>query len=154
MNYLLWDQYPCKGAYKTALGAAFAAIVRCSYSVWLLLAKAPIAVGFFSQFGVVTNRKVSRNKKTGKAKHYAFVEFQLPEVAAIAAEAMNGYMLFTQKLVCHVLRAAEVREDLFKGTNRRFRKVNWQQIEEKRHNQERTPEQQVHWVPILSQAVL
>ena len=103
----------------------------------------PALAGFFSQFGTVINRKVSRNKKTGKAKHYAFVEFQLPEVAAIAAEALNGYMLFTQKLVCHVLKASEVHKELFKGTNRRFRKVNWQQIEEKRHNQERTPEQQV-----------
>ena len=42
---------------------------------------------------------MSRNKKTGKAKHYAFLEFQYPEVAATAAEAMNDYMLFTQKLV-------------------------------------------------------
>ena len=54
---------------------------------------------FFTQFGNVTNVRVSRNKKTGKAKHYAFLEFQYPEVAATAAEAMNDYMLFTQKLV-------------------------------------------------------
>ena len=40
--------------------------------------------------------RVSRNKKTGAAKHYAFLEFASPEVAAIAAEAMDGYMLFTQ----------------------------------------------------------
>ena len=47
--------------------------------------------------------RVSRNKKTGKAKHYAFLEFQYPEVAATAAEAMNDYMLFTQKLVVRVV---------------------------------------------------
>ena len=40
--------------------------------------------------------RLSRNKKTGKAKHYAFLEFQYPEVAEVAAEAMNGYFLFTQ----------------------------------------------------------
>ena len=47
--------------------------------------------------------RVSRNKKTGKAKHYAFLEFQYPEVAATAAEAMNDYMLFTQKLVVKLI---------------------------------------------------
>jgi len=47
--------------------------------------------------------RVSRNKKTGKAKHYAFLEFQYPEVAETAAEAMNDYMLFTQKLVVRVV---------------------------------------------------
>lgn len=52
--------------------------------------------GFFAQFGRVTKVRVSRNKKTGAAKHYAFLEFASAEVAAIAAEAMDGYMLFTQ----------------------------------------------------------
>ena len=63
----------------------------------------PASAGFFTQFGNVTNVRVSRNKKTGKAKHYAFLEFQYPEVAATAAEAMNDYMLFTQKLVVRVV---------------------------------------------------
>ncbi len=63
----------------------------------------PCHAGFFSQFGRVTKVRVSRNKKTGKAKHYAFLEFQLPDVAAIAAEAMDGYMMFTQKLVVRLM---------------------------------------------------
>ena len=46
---------------------------------------------------------MSRNKKTGKAKHYGFLEFQYPDVAATAAEAMHDYMLFTQKLVVRVV---------------------------------------------------
>lgn len=62
-----------------------------------------LCAGFFSQFGKVTKVRVSRNKKTGKAKHYAFLEFQLADVAAIAAEAMDGYMMFTQKLVVRVV---------------------------------------------------
>jgi len=62
---------------------------------WLgLYARA--CAGFFAQFGRVTKVRVSRNKKTGAAKHYAFLEFASAEVAAIAAEAMDGYMLFTQ----------------------------------------------------------
>jgi nucleolar protein 15 len=54
--------------------------------------------GFFSQFGKLTRVRLSRSKKSGKAKHYAFLEFQYPEVAQVAAEAMNGYFLFSQKL--------------------------------------------------------
>lgn len=39
-----------------------------------------VHAGFFGQFGTVTKVRVSRNKKTGKAKHYAFLEFAFPEV--------------------------------------------------------------------------
>ena len=34
---------------------------------------------------------------------YAFVEFKFKEVAKIAAESMNGYMLYGKKLVCRVI---------------------------------------------------
>lgn len=44
--------------------------------------------------------RLSRNKKTGKAKHYAFLEFQHPDVARIVAGAMDGYFMFTQRLTC------------------------------------------------------
>ena len=54
--------------------------------------------------------RVSRNRKTGKAKNYAFLEFKSPEVAAVAAEAMDGYFLFMQKLVCHVLATKDQHE--------------------------------------------
>lgn len=97
--------------------------------------------GFFSQFGDVKHVKVSRSKKTGNAKHFAFLEFKSPEVAAIAAEAMNGYMLFTQKLVCSVLESSAVHPDLFKGTHKKFKKVPWAKIEAARHNQPRTTAQ-------------
>jgi hypothetical protein len=53
----------------------------------------------------VTKVRLSRNKKTAKAKHYAFLEFQYPDVAAVAAQAMDGYMLFKQKLSVHVMPA-------------------------------------------------
>lgn len=46
--------------------------------------------GYFSQFGAITRLRVSRNKKTAKARSYAFIEFASPDVAAIAAEAMDG----------------------------------------------------------------
>lgn len=67
--------------------------------------------------------RVSRSKKTAKSKHYAFLEFSSAEVARIAAEAMDGYLFFKQKLVAHVVPSEELHPDLFKGANRVFKKV-------------------------------
>ena len=50
----------------------------------------PSFSGYFSQFGAITRLRVSRNKKTAKARSYGFIEFASPDVAAIAAEAMDG----------------------------------------------------------------
>ncbi|PRW45663.1 MKI67 FHA domain-interacting nucleolar phospho [Chlorella sorokiniana] len=93
---------------------------------------------YFSQFGKVTKVRLSRNKKSGKSKGYAFLEFSSAEVAKIAADAMDGYMLFTQKLTSRVLPADEVHPDLFKGANRVFKQVPWQKIERERQNRDRT----------------
>ncbi len=71
-------------------------------------------LGFFSQFGKLTRVRLSRNKKTGKAKHYAFLEFQYPEVAAVAADAMNGYFMFKQKLEVKVRAEIKQRSSLEK----------------------------------------
>lgn len=53
---------------------------------------------FFKQFGKVTNLKLYRSHKTGRSHGYAFVEFQLKEVAAIVAETMSNYLMFTRIL--------------------------------------------------------
>ena len=98
---------------------------------------------FFGQFGVVTNVRVSRNKTTGKSKHYAFVEFQSAEVAAIAAEAMDGYFMFKQKLVCQLMPSESVHKELFKGANKKFRPPPRQKLERQRLHRPRTPEQLV-----------
>ena len=49
---------------------------------------------YFDQFGEISRLRISRNKKTGKSKHYGFIEFQDKEVAKIACEAMNNYLVF------------------------------------------------------------
>lgn len=49
--------------------------------------------GFFTQFGTVTRLRVSRNPKTGRSRHYGFVEFLERDVAAIAADTMDGYVM-------------------------------------------------------------
>ncbi|XP_044762574.1 MKI67 FHA domain-interacting nucleolar phosphoprotein-like [Coccinella septempunctata] len=54
---------------------------------------------YFSQFGRVTNVKVCRSKISGKSKGYGFIEFSTPEVANIAAETMNNYLMFKKRVV-------------------------------------------------------
>ena len=63
--------------------------------------------GYFSQFGEVSRLRLSRNKKTGKSKHYAFVEFKHPEVAEIVAESMNNYLLFESVLKVRLMTEEE-----------------------------------------------
>lgn len=53
----------------------------------------PQMTEYFKQFGVVTNVRVIRSKKTGNSKGFAFVEFKEPSVAEIVAETMNNYLM-------------------------------------------------------------
>jgi nucleolar protein 15 len=78
--------------------------------------------GYFSQFGTVIRLRLSRNKKTGQSKHYAFIEFSDEEVAQIVADTMNNYLLFGHILKCKVVPRDNIEyvESLFKGANRRF----------------------------------
>lgn len=96
---------------------------------------------YFSQFGKVSKIRLSRNKKTGKSKHYAFVQFQSSDVAKIVAEAMNGYMFFGQKLETRTLMKKEIHPELFKGANRVFKRIPWKKIEIERHNKVRSEEE-------------
>ncbi|KAH6639653.1 hypothetical protein C7974DRAFT_388944 [Boeremia exigua] len=76
---------------------------------------------YFSQFGRVLNLRLSRNKKTGASKHYAFVEFASAEVADIVARTMNNYLMFGHILKCSLVPKEQVHENLFKGANMRFK---------------------------------
>lgn len=63
---------------------------------------------YFSQFGQVVRLRLSRNKKTGKSKHYAFIEFENREVADIVVECMDNYLLFGHILKCRKLKSVHV----------------------------------------------
>lgn len=76
---------------------------------------------YFSQFGRVKRLRLSRNKKTGASKHYAFVEFQSSEVADIVARTMDNYLLFGHILKCKFVPADQVHPNLFKGAGERFK---------------------------------
>lgn len=76
---------------------------------------------YFSQFGTVTRLRLSRNKKTGASKHYAFIEFANADVADIVAKTMHNYLMFGHILQCRTIPAEQVHADLFKGANQRFK---------------------------------
>lgn len=84
---------------------------------------------YFGQFGPVLRLKLSRNKKTGNSKHYAFVEFAEASTADIVVKTMNNYLLFGRVLKVIRLANEDVHKDLFKGANRRFKKVPWNKLE-------------------------
>ncbi len=83
---------------------------------------------YFSQFGPIKRLRLSRNKKTGASKHFAFVEFDEKSTAEIVCKTMDNYLLFGHILKCQVVPKGKVHEDLFKGANRRFKKVPWNKM--------------------------
>jgi len=84
---------------------------------------------YFTQFGDVTRLRLSRNKKTGKSKHYAFIEFKNAQVAEIVAETMNNYLLYGHVLKCSVIPEDKLHPDTFVGANKKFKVIPWAKIE-------------------------
>lgn len=84
---------------------------------------------YFSQFGTVNHVRLSRSKKTGNSKHYAFLEFSSSDVAKIVASTMNNYLMFGHILKCSVISNEQVHPNLWKGADKRFKKVPWSSIE-------------------------
>ncbi|XP_012580501.1 PREDICTED: MKI67 FHA domain-interacting nucleolar phosphoprotein [Condylura cristata] len=91
---------------------------------------------YFSQFGTVTRFKLSRSKKTGNSKGYAFVEFESEDVAKIVGETMNNYLFGERLLKCHFIPPDQVHGELFKDWNMPFRPPSFPAV--KRYNQNRT----------------
>ncbi|XP_020382222.1 MKI67 FHA domain-interacting nucleolar phosphoprotein [Rhincodon typus] len=100
----------------------------------------PAIKKYFSQFGTVLRVRLSRSKKTGNSKGYAFVEFECEEVAKIVAETMNNYLFNERLLKCQVLPPEKVHPQLFKGGHTTFKKPNFPAVT--RYNKKRTPKQE------------
>lgn len=83
---------------------------------------------YFEQFGTILQLRLSRNRKTGASKHYAFVQFASDIVADIVAKTMDNYLLFNHILKVKLVPDEQVPENLFKGANKRFKKVPWNKI--------------------------
>nr|XP_056706346.1 MKI67 FHA domain-interacting nucleolar phosphoprotein [Euleptes europaea] len=91
---------------------------------------------YFDQFGTVTRLRLSRSKKTGNSKGYGFVEFECDEVAKIVANTMNNYLFCERLLKCEFMAPEKVHENLFKGSERKFRKPSHPAV--KRYNRRRS----------------
>ncbi|KAG0292749.1 MKI67 FHA domain-interacting nucleolar phosphoprotein [Linnemannia gamsii] len=96
---------------------------------------------YFSQFGKVLRLRLSRNKKTGKSKHYAFIEFASQEVADIVADTMDNYLLFGHQLKCKALQPTQIHPAMFLGANKKFKAIPWQKISKEKHNAEKSTAQ-------------
>ncbi|XP_061923486.1 MKI67 FHA domain-interacting nucleolar phosphoprotein-like [Entelurus aequoreus] len=94
---------------------------------------------YFEQFGNVLRLRLSRSKKTGGSKGYAFVEFDCDEVAKIVAETMNNYLMGERLVKCHVIPPEKVHEKLFAGNQRTFKRPSHPAIA--RYNKNHTSEE-------------
>ncbi|KAJ1365523.1 hypothetical protein KIN20_025883 [Parelaphostrongylus tenuis] len=70
---------------------------------------------YFTQFGRVKRVRVARSLKTGNFKGWAYVGFANKEVAEIAAETMNGYLMFEKRLSCHLMDPSKVPKSMKSG---------------------------------------
>lgn len=96
--------------------------------------------GYFTQFGDISRLRLSRNKKTGASKHYAFIEFASADVAQIVCETMDNYLLFSNLLKCKLIPSEKVHEKLFVGANKSYKPFNYALRNRQQHNKEFTPE--------------
>ncbi|XP_070770893.1 MKI67 FHA domain-interacting nucleolar phosphoprotein [Enoplosus armatus] len=101
----------------------------------------PQLKSYFEQFGKVLRLRLSRSKKTGGSKGYAFVEFDCDEVAKIVAETMNNYLMGERLIKCHVVAPEKVHEKLFVGSQKEFKKPSHPAVA--RYNKKHTAEQLV-----------
>ena len=84
---------------------------------------------YFTQFGDINRLRLSRNKKTGASRHWALLEFKSAGVANIVAGTMDNYLMFGHILKCKVVPKEQLHEDVWKGADKRFKKVPWNKME-------------------------
>lgn len=87
---------------------------------------------YFAQFGDITKLRLSRNRRTGASKHFAFIEFSSNEVAKIVAATMDNYMLFGHLLKCKYAEPNSLHPDVWKGANKKYRKVPHDKLDRER----------------------
>jgi RNA recognition motif-containing protein len=97
---------------------------------------------YFSQFGTISKLRLSRNRRTGESKHFAFIEFESDEVAKIVANAMDNYLMFGHILKCKYAPQDTLHPNLWKGANKRFRKVPYTMLEKRALE---APKTSKHW---------
>ncbi|KAK4403985.1 putative RNA-binding protein [Sesamum angolense] len=86
---------------------------------------------FFKQFGTIKRLRIARNRKVDHMTGRKSCE-----------ECMHNYLMYEHLLQVHLVPPAQVHPKLWKGVNRWYQPLDWVQIERKRHDKERTLEQQ------------
>lgn len=93
---------------------------------------------YLTQFGNVRRLRLSRNRKTGAPKHYAFVEFEDEEVGKIVQETMHNYLLEGRLLQVHVVPKEKQHPNLWVGANRAYRATPADRMFRIKHDKPRT----------------
>jgi len=96
---------------------------------------------YFTQFGTVLKVRLARSKKSGGYKGYGFIQFASDDVAEIAAEAMDGYLMFDRLLQCKVMSSHAQHRNIWKGANKKFVYQNRAERDQKLKQRVRTAEQ-------------
>ncbi len=99
--------------------------------------------GFFRQFGGLKRCRLSRSKRSARSKGYAFLEFEDSATACIVANAMDGYFIYDKQLVCNVVPPGKVHPSMFKGSDKRFKVIDWHTKHREGFNQPRNEHQHV-----------
>ncbi|MCO5576222.1 hypothetical protein L7F22_030030 [Adiantum nelumboides] len=81
---------------------------------------------------------------TGKSKHFAFIEFESPEVAEIVADSMNNYLLYEHLLQVKLVPLERVHHRMWVGSGRVYKPPNFKWLASIKQNRERKPEEQRH----------
>lgn len=90
---------------------------------------------YCAQFGDISRFRLSRSKRTGNSKGYAFVEFESEDVAKIVAETMDNYLFGERLLSCKFMPRKKVHKDLFSQRNALFHRPSFPAV--KRYNRKR-----------------
>jgi nucleolar protein 15 len=81
--------------------------------------------------------EIELQSKTGRSKHYGFIEFVSAPVARIVAETMDNYLLMGHIMNCKIIPKDEVHPELWVGANRRWRVVPSYRLAQAQHNKVR-----------------
>jgi len=107
---------------------------------------------YFTQFGEVQRLRISRNKKTGKSKHYAFIEFVHPEVAVIVAETHDNMLICDRMVKCNLVPVEKIHETMWTGADQEFKAFPWKKMAKAVSGRKRTAEEETSRVKGLVRA--
>ncbi|KAH7431764.1 hypothetical protein KP509_08G065400 [Ceratopteris richardii] len=82
------------------------------------------------------------SSQTGKSKHYAFIQFESPEVAEIVADTMNNYLLYEHLLQVKLVPLDRIHPRMWVGSGRVYKPPNFKWMQCIKQNREKNPEEQ------------